>query len=51
MVLGVCGEDGPPIASASDGVTEYTMTGRLAYDATWANSIVPTLVCSLAALP
>jgi len=49
--LCVLWEDVTPIASASDGVIEYTMTGRLAYDATWANSIVPTLVCSLAALP
>jgi hypothetical protein len=40
-----------PLASESEGVMEYAMTGRLAYNATWANSIVMTIVNSIAALP
>lgn len=40
-----------PLASESDSVMEYQMTGRLAYDATWTNSLVMTVVNSIAALP
>lgn len=40
-----------PIDSEEEGVNMYTVTGRLAYDDTSGNSIVPVTVNSLAALP
>lgn len=40
-----------PIASDSDGVTEYSMTGHLTYDATWAGSFDMGATCSIDALP
>jgi len=49
--MAVLWEDMEPLGSESDGVTEMLMTGRLVYDATWQNSIVMTVVNSLAALP
>jgi hypothetical protein len=40
-----------PIASADKGINIYKATASLAYDPTSTTSIVPVLVCSLAALP
>jgi len=40
-----------PIATESDGVLEYSMIGRIAYDATWTQSLTLGCTCSIAALP
>jgi hypothetical protein len=40
-----------PMASDSDNVTEYSLTGHLTYDSTWDASIGMDVVCSIAALP
>ena len=49
--LAVLWDSVEPIGSESDGVIEYNMTGSLVYDVTWTNSIVATIVNSIAALP
>jgi hypothetical protein len=40
-----------PISSESDGSNEYELVGRLAYDATWTNSITAVVINTLAAMP
>ena len=40
-----------PDATESNGVLEYTLTGHIAYDATWDASLGMDAVCSIAALP
>jgi len=40
-----------PIGSESDGVNEYVFSGRLAYDATWSNSITAVVINTIAAMP
>lgn len=40
-----------PLASESDGVMEYGLTGHLVYDATWQASIGIDATCSIDALP
>jgi hypothetical protein len=40
-----------PMNSESDGVMEYALTGRLAYDATWTKAMSLVVVNSMTALP
>lgn len=40
-----------PLASESDGVMEYTLTGHIVYDATWTGALDIGATCSIAALP
>jgi len=40
-----------PMASESDGVMEYSLTGHLVYDSTWTAALGLDAVCSIASLP
>ena len=48
--VAVIWESVQPLASESDGVNEYSMTGRIKYDSTWANSLTLDVVNSVATL-
>lgn len=43
--------DVKPISGETDGINQYTITGRVVYDATSTKSLEANLVCSLSAIP